>query len=197
MSNMQSIIHSIDYNQAPETLKYEIATMIHRIWPDDSPMNTDRAPIIHDEEFNVHAFYSYLDGKLVSYAGVVRKTIVKDGHTFNLAGLTCVATDPDYRGQGLGFQTVAAATKWMENQPEIDFGIFTCDRSLAGFYHEAGAWTVIPDLVLIGNEDEDALSSESLEVLVLMRLFTEKSRKHEAILRHTTINLDFPEGEFL
>ena len=51
--------------------------------------------------------------------------------------------------------------------------------------------------MLIGREDEDALSSASLEVAVLMRLFSKKAKSHKSMLRHTTINLDFPVGQFL
>lgn len=194
---MTTIVQSIDYNQAPDTLQREIAVMLHRVWPDACPMPGVTIPEAHDKELNARSFYSYIDGKLVSYAGVVHKTIKHDGQTFNIAGLSCVATDPEYRGYGFGLRTVAAATQWIEKQRDIDFGIFTCKPSLASFYNRAGAWPVLPDVVLIGSQDEGALSSESLDVIVLMRLFSEKSRDYESILRHTTINLDFPEGQFL
>lgn len=194
---MKTIMHTICYNQAPDTLKRDIAVMLHRIWPDVSLIREEMFPEVHEKELNARSFYSYLDGKLVSYAGVVHKTIKHGGQTFNIAGLSCVATHPDYRSRGLGFHTVATATQWIEKQEDIDFGIFTCDPTLASFYNRAGAWRIAPDVVLIGNSDKDALSSESLDVVVLMRLFTSKSREQEEIFRHTTINLDFPKGQFL
>lgn len=194
---MQAMIQSINYNQAPNTLKHDIAALLHQIWPDHSSRPGEIIPDAHEKEFNAHSFYSYIDRKLVSYVGVVHQTIKHHGQAFNLAGLSCVATHPDYRSQGLGTRTVIAATQWMENQKDIDFGIFTCDPVLSSFYHRAGAWNIVPDVVLIESEDKDALSSEYLDVVVLMRLFTEKSRKYKSILRHTTINLDFPKGQFL
>lgn len=194
---MTTILQSFYYNQAPDTLQREIAVMLHQVWPDACPMPGATIPEAHDKELNARSFYSYIDGKLVSYAGVVHKTIKHDGQTFNIAGLSCVATDPEYQGQGLGLRTVAAATQWIEKQRDIDFGIFTCKPSLASFYNRAGAWPVVPDVVLIGSRDEGALSSESLDVVVLMRLFSEKAKAYESILRHTTINLDFPDGQFL
>ncbi|WP_336824435.1 GNAT family N-acetyltransferase [Sporosarcina sp. USHLN248] len=194
---MTNIVQSIYYNQAPDTLQRGIASMLHQVWPDVCPMPGPTIPKAHDKELNARSFYSYINEKLVSYAGVVHKTIRHEGQTYNIAGLSCVATDPKYQGQGLGLRTVAAATQWIEKQKDIDFGIFTCKPSLASFYHHAGAWTVVPDVVLIGSRDEGALSSESLDVVVLMRLFSEKAKAYESILHHTTINLDFPDGQFL
>ncbi|MBG9455910.1 acetyltransferase [Lysinibacillus sphaericus] len=194
---MTAIVQSIYYNQAPYTLRREIAIMLHQVWPNACPMPGATIPEAHYKELNARSFYSSIDGKLVSYAGVVRKTIKHDGQIFNIAGLSCVATDPVYHGQGLGLCTVSAATQWIEKQGNIDFGIFTCKPSLSSFYNRAGAWSVVQDVVLIGSRDEGALSSESLDVVVLMRLFSEKSKGYESILRHTTINLDFPVGQFL
>ncbi|MFP5114064.1 GNAT family N-acetyltransferase [Bacillaceae bacterium C204] len=194
---MTTTVQSIYYNQAPETLQREIAIMLHQVWPDACPMPGAKILEAHDKELNARSFYSYIDGKLVSYAGVVHKTIKHNGQTFNIGGLSSVATDPEYHGQGLGLRIVAAATQWIEKQRDIDFGIFTCNPSLTSFYTRAGAWPVVTDVVLIGSRDEDALSSESLDVVVLMRLFSEKAKAYESILRHTTINLDFPVGQFL
>lgn len=194
---MTTIIQSIHYNQASETLKRDIAGLLYQIWPESFPMLETTIPEAHDKELNAYSFYSYRDGKLVSYAGVVHKTIQHDGRIYNIAGLSCVSTDPKYREQGLGLRIVAAATKWIEKQRDIDLGIFTCKPSLASFYNQSGSWPVVPDVVLIGNKNEGALSSESLNLVVLMRLFSEKAKANEPILRHSTINLEFPDGEFL
>ncbi|MBE9916036.1 GNAT family N-acetyltransferase [Paenibacillus donghaensis] len=189
-------VQSIYYNQAPDALRREIAAMLNRIWPDDSLMSSGTIPATHDESLNARSFFAYVDGRLVSYAGVVRKSIKHEGHFFNIAGLSCVATHPDYQAQGLGLQTVAAATQWME-QSGADWGIFTCKPHLAGFYDRAGAWPVVPNVTLIGSRDTGALSSESLQVVVLMRLFSAKAYAYESILRHTTIDLGLPVGHFL
>lgn len=95
---------------------------------------------------------------------------------FNIAGLSCVTTDSDYRGQGIGLQTVAAATQWIREQSDIDFGIFTCEPSLADFYKRAVAWSVVPDITLICSKDEETLSSKKLGVVVLMRFFQKNPR---------------------
>ncbi|MFB0832674.1 GNAT family N-acetyltransferase [Brevibacillus laterosporus] len=194
---MTNNVQTIYYNHAPDVLRREIAEMLSRVWPDVCPIPGETIPDAHDTALHAHSFYSYSNESLVSYAGVVRKTIKHSGRTFNIAGLSCVATHPDYQGRGLGLRTVAAATRWIEEQDDIDFGIFTCQPSLAYFYKLAGNWPVVPDVRLIGSRAEGALSSESLQVVVLMRLFSPKANTYESRLRHTTIDLDLPVGQFL
>lgn len=191
---MTDTIQSIYYNQASDALRRQIAIMLHRVWPD---VLGETTPETHAASLHARSFYSYSNGRLVSYAGVVRKIIKHGGQAFNIAGLSCVATDPDYLGQGLGLRTVVAATRWIEEQDNIDIGVFTCEPSLTYFYERAGAWPVVPNVELIGSREQGALSSESLQVAVLMRLFSEKACAYEAILSNTTIDLDLPVGQFL
>ncbi len=91
------IVQSTDYNQASDALRREIAVMLQQVWPDFDSTPKETISETHLKEFNVRSFYSYIDGKLVSYAGVVRKTIHHKGQPFNIARLSCVATDPDYQ----------------------------------------------------------------------------------------------------
>ena len=113
-----------------------------------------------------------------------------------MAGLSCVATDPNFQARGFGLRTVAAATRWIEQSP-VDFGIFTCDPPLAYFYARAGAWPVVKDVVLIGSRDDGALRSDLLGKAVLMRLFSAKARAAASTLSHTVIDLGLPVGHFL
>ncbi|WP_090514317.1 GNAT family N-acetyltransferase [Paenibacillus sp. cl6col] len=190
------IIQSVYYNQMPDTVRRKIAVLLHRVWPEEDGLPEDTIPTAHDEALNARSFYAYADGKLVSYTGVVSKAIEHEGERFRLSGLSCVATDPDYRGLGYGLKTVTAATRWME-QSGVDLGIFTCHPALADFYHRAGSWPAVPDVSLIGSRDEGALTSDSLQVAVLMRLFSAKAIAHKKVLRNTTIHLDLPVGQFL
>lgn len=191
-------IRDIPYELAPEGLRRDIAILMHQVWPEVSALPDDAViPNPHEEGWKVQSFYVYADGQLASYVGIVQKQVTHRGALFNIAGLSCVATDPAYRGRSLGHQTVAAATRWLERQPDVDFGIFTCHPSLAEFYDRAGGWRVVPDVLLIGSEQDGALTSDSLPVVVLQRLFSEKAKTLGSQLRHTTINLDVPVGQFL
>lgn len=181
-----------DYNAASPAFRREIAAMLRRIWPDCGGEEE-----VHDARFRARSFYCRMDGVLAGYAAVLRQDIVHGGIPFRLAGLSCVATAPEFRRRGVGRRLVSAASCWMAEQPELDFGIFTCHPALAPFYCEAGGWEVAPDVVLIGNSEPGALSSSALGVAVLMRLFSAGARACEAQLRHGVINLGFPPGQFL
>ena|GEM_PF-306461 len=200
-------IQMVLFNAAPAPLKREMALLQRRAYPDadqtldELPPPTaltidDEVPRVHDAALDAISFYSRVGSTMISYAGVVRKTISHDGQQFAVAGLSCVMTDKDYWGRGFGSQTVVAATRWIEHS-DTDFGIFTCDPPLAPFYERAGSWPVVPDVVLIGSAEEGALCSADLGKAVLMRLFSQKARSSEKRLRNTTINLDLPLGQFL
>jgi GNAT superfamily N-acetyltransferase len=189
-------IHAIPYNRAGDPLRRAIAMLQHRVAPTVNPPPGDPIPPEHDPLLDALSFYLAAEGRVVSYAAVVHKQIKHGDETFWIAGLSCVATDPDYQGRGLGSRSVGAATRYIEHST-IDIGIFTCDPPLAGFYARAGAWPIVPDVILIGSHHDGALSSVSLRKVVLMRLFSARARVAADRLRQTTINLDLPLGQFL
>jgi GNAT superfamily N-acetyltransferase len=143
-------IHAIPYNRACDTLRRHIALLQHRIAPTSRPPPGDPITPEHDPMLDALSFYLMADSRVVSYAAVVHKQIKHGDETFWIAGLSCVATDPDYQGRGLGSRTVGAATRYIEHST-TDIGIFTCDPPLAGFYARAGAWPVVPDVILLGS----------------------------------------------
>ncbi|WP_210250656.1 hypothetical protein [Mesorhizobium sp. SARCC-RB16n] len=78
----------------------------------------------------------------------------------------------------------------------IDFGVFTCDPPLAGFYSRVGAWPIVPDAVLVGSRATGALRSDTLGKVVLMRLFSPKAVTAGLEITRATIDLDLPVGQF-
>ena len=189
-------IHAITYNRAAAPLRRAIALLQHRASATAGPPPSDPIPPEHDPSLDALSFYLVIDGRVVSYAAVVHKQIAHGGETFEVAGLSCVATDPDYQRRGFGSRIVGAATRYIE-QSTVDIGLFTCDPPLAGFYARAGAWPVIPNVVVVGSNHDGALNSVSLQKVVLMRLFSTKAQTAAAQLSQTTINLDLPLGQFL
>jgi GNAT superfamily N-acetyltransferase len=189
-------IHAMPYNRAGVALRRAIALLQHRAAPAVVPPPGDPVPPEHDPSLDALSFYLLADSRVVSYAAVVHKQIEHGDETFWIAGLSCVATDPDYQGRGFGSRTVGAATRYIE-QSMIDLGIFTSDPPLARFYMRAGAWPVAPDVVLIGSHDDGALTSTALQKVVLMRLFSAKAQAAAGQLCRGVINLDLPPGQFL
>lgn len=191
-------LHSIRYNDAPDALRHRFALLHQRVDPDDAFAPDGPPPVIHDPRLDAMSFYASTrsNSEVVSYAAVVRKTIVHAGKRFSIGGLSWVATDPAHRRAGLGARTVSAATQWMAASG-LDIGVFTCDPPLARFYARAGDWPTAAHVTLIGSRAAGALRSDTLNKVVLMRLFTAKARAAEAELSRATIDLDLPPGQFL
>jgi predicted N-acetyltransferase YhbS len=189
-------VDAIAYIRASSALKQEFALLQNRVYPETEEDEINTAIPLHDPVFDAFSFYICAHDRVVSYAAVVMKPIEHAGDTFNIAGLSCVMTDPDCQGLGLGLKTVAAATRCMEHS-NLDIGVFTCDPPLARFYAQAGGWSVAPDSVLIGNQDEEALRSDTLGKVVMLRLFSQKAIAKASTFTHGVINLALPHGQFL
>jgi hypothetical protein len=94
----RNFVQSISFRCAPDALRDEMTFPQHRAQPHITRSKEALSPV-HDATFDVRSFYCYADGKMVSYAGVVCKTIQHDGQPFDIAGLSCVATDRNYQVQ--------------------------------------------------------------------------------------------------
>ncbi|MBP5089914.1 GNAT family N-acetyltransferase, partial [Pseudomonas chlororaphis] len=114
-------VDAIAYNRASSALQRAFALLQQRVYPEpDESEPTEVAPL-HDPVFDAFSFYICTHDRVVSYAAVVIKTIEHGGDSFEIGGLSCVMTDPDCQGQGLGLRTVAAATRCMERS-HLDIG---------------------------------------------------------------------------
>ena len=189
-------VEVIPYHRASILLQQEFAALQRRAYQVPRLTKTSKgAPRLHHPVFDVLSFYICAGDRVVSYAAVAMKQIRHARHTFDMAGLSCVMTDPDYQKRGLGSRTIAAATRYLERS-NLDIGIFTCDPPLVHFYERAGAWQVAPDIALVGSRDEAALRSDRLNKVVLLRLFSKKAAR--LVTRfNATVNLDVPVGQFL
>jgi predicted N-acetyltransferase YhbS len=190
-----SAVHTTEYNSADIALRQRIAELQRSVFGSVGTVS-DAVPEDHAAGLNAIAFFALEGDQVVSYAAVVHLTIAHGGRTFALAGLSAVATAPEFRGRGLGTAVVAAATRHIESS-DADLAIFTSDRPLARFYERAGGWRPAPQVRVVGSLDEGALTSDGLGKVVLMRLLSDRARAAADLLTHGTINLGLPVGEFL
>lgn len=188
-------LHAIPYNYANDAVRLEMALLQHRVAPVGTPVPSQPLAPEHDPALNALCFYLCAEQRVISYAAVVYKPIRHAGLDFWIAGLSCVATDPAYQRQGLGSRTVGAASRCIAAS-QVDLGLFTCDPPLVSFYGQAG-WPVASDVLLIGNQHATALTSIALNKVVLLRLFSPRAQALAEAFRHTTIDLDLPDGQFL
>ena len=188
-------VEQIAYRAAGVQLRREIAELQDRAYgPSDIEPDSDPVPL-HDPSLEAESFLLRVDGRLVSYAGVVTTTIEACSERFRASGLSSVATDPEFGRRGYASLVVAAAMRHIAASG-VDLGVFTCAPRLAPLYTAAGDWQVEPNVVLIGSRDPDALTSTRLGVVVLMRLFSTHALTHEHLLRGATIDLGLPVGQF-
>lgn len=188
-------LQQIAYRDAGPSLRREIADVQARAYGPASDHSEAGTAQLHNPVFEAVSFLLRIGGRLVSYAGVVTTTIDADGEPFLASGLSCVATDPEFARRGYASRLVSASTRFIAASG-VDLGVFTCAPELARLYTVAGDWQVEPRVVLIGSRDLSALTSTTLDVVVLMRLFSPRAIERARNLRNGTINLNLPVGEF-
>lgn len=189
-------VQTLLYDDASAPLRRAITSLVDAAYGSTDSTSDDAARPLHAPGLHARSFFICIDGRVVSYAGVISKTIQHGGQSFTIAGLSSVATDPAHQRQGLATRVIATATRHIE-QSGVDIGVFTCAPALAPLYAAAGSWPIAPDVVLIGSRAPGALSSAALDVVVLMRLLSDTARGAADNLLHGTIDLDLPVGEFL
>ncbi len=195
MQRSADIVSSTPYNMMTEAQRRDIAALQEKAYGPSDLAQGSEAVVLHEPSLQAQSFVIRDDRRVVSYAGVVTKAIIHAGQVFTVSGLSCVATDPDYRRRGLATCIVAAATRYIE-QRRIAVGVFTCAPELAPLYSDAGSWSIAPGVLLTGSEDAGALTSSSLGVVVLMPLFSERAVAAFPALLNGTIDLDLPPGHF-
>ncbi|WP_215796493.1 GNAT family N-acetyltransferase [Paludibacterium paludis] len=184
--------YCLPYQHASADLRLAFAALQERVYPELEP---DEAPM-HDPALEALSFFVMEGSRVVSYAAVVRFPLHHGEEIFQAAGLSCVATDPDHRGRGLGREVVGTATRAILHS-DADIALFTCDRPLLPFYQGAGPWREAVKLRLVGNDKPGALNSDDLGKAVLLRLLSEKARHNAGLFNDTTVNLRFADGNFI
>ena len=182
-------VENISYQQASLKIKNQINELLQVVWPTTSDSDE------HDSDLIEQCFYIMVDNRIVSYAAVVQLKVIINEKSYQIGGLSCVATLPVFRRQGFSSKIVARATKWMEDN--LDFGVFTCAPDLKQFYQQAGNWKSMSNVVLVANNDKDALSSSNLDVIVMMRVFSKKAMDNFREISNSTIYLGFSKGRFI
>jgi GNAT superfamily N-acetyltransferase len=192
--SIEHVVRVVQYSTADASLRRQIALLLHSVYAPASAL-LDPPPPAHDPALDATSFYIGEGNRVVSYAAVVRLTIGHGGRDFALAGLSAVATAPEFRRRGLGMAVVEAATRHIEAS-DADLALFTCDESVRGFYERAG-WQIAPDVKVVGSDEGGALTSDRLGKVVFMRLLSVSAYEARAAFERYPVNLGLPEGEFL
>lgn len=117
------------------------------------------------------------DDRVLAALDMLFKRIEHAGRSWGAAGLSTVVTPRADRGRGFGQLLVAHALHAMPDL-EVDLGLFTCDRSLQGFYEGCG-WETLAGTVLIGGTALEPFPSDApgMDKVTLGAFFSRAARE--------------------
>lgn len=82
-------------------------------------------------------FVRDVDGRLVSFAGLVFRAAAHEGHPVGVGGIGGVKTHPEVRRQGFAGQAMRRAVEHF-SQSDVGFALLVCGPHLLGYYRGLG-----------------------------------------------------------
>jgi GNAT superfamily N-acetyltransferase len=178
-----------------------VVALQEQAWPSDERAGGDPAGavanglheppatpgVVHDPALRPVSLLLVSDGTVLAALDILSKELSHGGGRYAAGGLSTVVTHPNKRRQGHGRQLVTAARDAIRDGG-ADLGIFTCDRSLQGFYESAG-WRALPGAVLVGGTPEEPFPSDRFDKVVLACFFTDRARRDAGSFERARIAL--------
>jgi GNAT superfamily N-acetyltransferase len=115
---------------APEQRR-ELDALLKEAFKDDVD------PGYHWAQPTIHML-AYTGGRLVSYAGILERQILVGGRRILAAGITDVATDVNFRGQGWAHIIMKAVLGFVSGQGRCQFLMLFCNKELVPLYESCG-----------------------------------------------------------
>jgi predicted GNAT family N-acyltransferase len=175
------------YPQAemPAVYKWQAIAFMRTQWPSifrhDSRFMAETYP---PERNPVHFVVAEGDA-LVSYAAILRLTLIHAGKEFTAYGLGNMFTFPPYRGEGHGWRVLEAATGFIQ-QSDVDLAALLCDPALEAFYSAAG-WSVVRSPTREGTP----LRYTECDISRMMLFVSEKGRQSRADFEELPLYVDW------
>ncbi len=83
------------------------------------------------------------DGEMLAHLDFGRRMITVGDCEITVAGVSEVATHPDWQGRGVGRQLMAHLRMFLQMDFHVPFGFLNCREAVVGFYTSAG-WHRVP-----------------------------------------------------
>ena len=157
-------LHIVPGSEMPEHLRWQIISFFRTQWPGGSPDGDLCRGTIAPEEYHPVGVVMTHDKLLISYAGVVWKTLEHEGQSYKMYGLSGVFTFPSYRRLGYGTQVISAAKELIEKS-DGDIVIFTSLQQ--GFYEKVGFLRMPNVQLLKGDAHNPTVYGETTFMLFL------------------------------
>ncbi|MBE9103235.1 GNAT family N-acetyltransferase [Vacuolonema iberomarrocanum] len=174
-----------DQSDFPAILKWQALAFMRVEWPyifeDDELFLTETYP----PELNPIHFVVTEGETLMSYAAMVRTTLVHVGETFRVYGFGNMFTFPPYRKEGHGHKLLGMATELIETS-DVDVGILYCDEKVESFYAAKG-WIKMASPTRFG----DPAQYEDGEEQRMMVFVSEKGRRYRHAFEEQPLYVDW------
>lgn len=92
-----------------------------------------------DQDWYVLALF---DAGLIGRAGIVQRKVSVGGGLLEIAGISGVITDVEWRRKGIASDMLKAATAFISNQLKINFCLLLCRSEVAPVYGKLG-WKIV------------------------------------------------------
>lgn len=184
-------IKEFRYNNISEADRSLLINLISCVWKNEGGRE------IHLEEMNAMSFCALENNRFIGYAGVIEWNINVQDEIFRMCGLSCVCTHPLYRKRGLATNLVRRATDWIKQSNVLDIGLFTCSHEHVSLYKQVGFWEIAPNLIIKESDREGAYQSDIQDLDVFKLIISRKAKICADYFENTTINLNFPSGQFI
>jgi len=192
---MTAMVEIVSYpaGAVPPDLTRDLMALMRAEAPDAFTGERARRTTLHDPHLDPICFFGRHDGRLVSYAAVLRHVVAHAGEAYRACGLSWVHTSMPSRGRGFGRLVVDAATAFMVTGG-TDLILFTCDPPLRRFYERSG-YRCMEGSSLVGGTRARPFPSDALGKVTMMRFVSEKARRHRASFEGVPIWLELREGD--
>ena len=156
----------------PLRLRVQVIALQDEVWPRGQRRGTGPT---HDPALQPLSMLLIDRGRVVAALDILSNQISHRGERYAASGLSTVVTDRRHRGKGHGRALVEAARGQIARSG-ADLGVFTCDRSLQGFYERAG-WRLLRGTVLVGGTPEAPFPSDQFDKVTMGSFFSARARK--------------------
>ena len=165
----------------PEHFAWQILSFVRVQWFDPIADFAD-TNFIGDDWYPTH-FVLAQGQTVISYTGVVWRTIEHAGDFYRTYGLSCVFTFPAFRGREYGRRVVNAATAHIDAAGDGDIALLFTWSDRERFYQHCG-WESMPRTkILIGDRTRPQLH----DFLPMMRFLSAKGRAQRSTFDDTQL----------
>jgi predicted N-acetyltransferase YhbS len=170
----------------PALLKWQAIAFMRVEWPFVFEGEGRFATETYPPELQPVHFVAAEGDSLISYAAVLRLSLVHAGKTYQVYGFGNMFTFPPYRREGYGRRVLQMATDYVR-QSDVDLAILFCDPKLERYYAASG-WQATRTPTCVGTPAHSHIH----DVLRMMLFLTDKGQQGRSDFETLPLYVDTP-----